>query len=288
MFVQSNSVQAIKKYFKDRLADQFSDSEIKSIVKQSVMERLKITSTEFLLGDNLLLSESDLLFFRSIVKRLQNKEPFQYILGSCEFFGLKFKCDSRALIPRPETEELVSWIESIYDHKQELRIHDLCCGTGCIGLSLKSVFPNSHVLLSDFIDGALELARENADLLKLDVEIQKIDALKDNYKAEPSFDVWVSNPPYIPSGEKSTMKQNVVDFEPHTALFVTDEDALIFYERISKNAINSLKNKGRLFFEIHENLAEKSVEILKFNGFINIELRKDLQGKNRMLMGQKP
>ena len=288
MFVQSNSVEAIKKYFKERLAYRFSESEIKSISKQSVMERLNISSTDYLLGDKLLLSESDLLYFRSIVKRLQNNEPFQYVIGNCDFFGLKFKCDKRALIPRPETEELVHWIESVYSKDEELVIHDVCCGSGCIGLSLKSVFPKSNVLLSDYEDDALELTKENAKLLNLHVEVQKLNALSDNTSFDNKFDVWVSNPPYIPENEKSEMKQHVLEFEPHSALFVPDEDALIFYKQISKNAFKSLKDGGRVFFELHENLFQKSEEVLRETGFINIELRKDLQGKNRMLMGQKP
>lgn len=291
MFVQTNSVSSIKNYFKSKLKDKFSENEIKLIVKESVILRLNITSTDFLLSDDQLLSESDLLYFRGIVKRLLNDEPFQYILGKTEFFGLELKIDSRALIPRPETEELVEWITQGFSQLSELNIIDLCTGSGCIGLALKSYFHNAHLLLTDLSEPALELAIENAFILRMGVETKLFDAtLSSNYSLlKPlSFDICVSNPPYVPFSDHLKMEKNVLDFEPHMALFVENEDPLLFYRSISENALIILKPKGYVFFEIHEDLSNETVQLLKEIGFVNIELRKDLQGKDRMLKAQKP
>lgn len=291
MFVQTNSLKAIKKYFKEKLKEQFSESELNFMLKEAVVQRLNISRAEYLLSEGQLLSESDLLYFRSIVKRLQNHEPFQYIMGSTEFFGLEIKTDSRALIPRPETEELVQWITEEFPQKGVLKIMDLCTGSGCIALALKSYLSNSEILATDFSQEALELANENAKTLNLEIAFGFFDATKnDDYSAFPidSYDVWVSNPPYIPFKDELKMQKNVLNFEPHLALFVENEDPLLFYRTISENALIYLKSEGKIFFEIHADFANETTQLLNDLGFVNIELRKDLQGKGRMLKGQKP
>ncbi len=284
MFVQTNSVQAVKAYFKERLQDQFSESEMKAMLKVAICERLKLSSADYLLCDSNLLSESDLLYFRSIVKRLLNNEPFQYIIGQTEFFGLELKCDARALIPRPETEELVEWVMEVA--APENTLIDFCTGSGCIALALKSQLPKATVYGTDVSKEALELSKENASSLNLDVSFIQHDALSDYLPStltEQSIDIIVSNPPYIPELDKQEMQANVLDFEPHLALFVENDNALIFYKAIALHSARLLKKNGLLFFEIHERLAMETKEAIEALGFVDVEIRKDLQGKDRMI-----
>lgn len=243
MFVQTNSVKAVKSYFKERLKDLFSENEIKFMQKEAVMSRLEMSPSAYLLCDDQLLSESDLLYFRSIVKRLLAHEPFQYIMGKTEFFGIELKTDKRALIPRPETEELVQWISESFPKAQALQIADICTGSGCIALGLKSYFPNATVTATDLSEDALELTKENSLKLNLPLTIMQLDATKLKASDLPQnfYDCWVSNPPYIPNSDKDKMEMNVLDFEPHMALFVENDDPLIFYREIGKSALLHLK-----------------------------------------------
>jgi release factor glutamine methyltransferase len=290
VFVQTNTIREIKIYFNKELIGQFSENEIKLILKESVKDRLGITSEDYIIADNQLLSESDLLFFRNVVKRLQSNEPFQYILGKTEFFGLEMFTDERALIPRPETEELIEWISQEFSSTENWRIADICTGSGCIALALKYTFPNAEIVASDLSISALELAKKNSDKLNLTFHLIHADATKVEFGKpfeENSYDIWVSNPPYIPNAEIESMDKNVLDFEPHIALFVENEDPLLFYRQISLNALRYLKSGGSLFFELHENFAAETLNLLRDLGFVNIVVRKDLQGKNRMLKAQK-
>ncbi len=291
MFVQTNTIQAVKAYFKNRLNSQFTESELNFMLKEAIIQRLKISRADYLLCDQEFLSESDLLYFRSIVKRLMDQEPFQYIIGVTEFYGLELITDSRALIPRPETEELVQWITQQYNGSDSLQIADICTGSGCIALALKLQFKNASVLATDFSQSAVDLANENAKLVGLEIETILLDATTNNPipgKKENLFDCWVSNPPYIPISDQLEMADNVLKFEPHMALFVENNDPLIFYRKISENAHLYLKSGGKLFFEIHERFATETIAVLENFGFVNIQLRKDLQGRDRMLQGQKP
>ena len=293
MFVQTNTVKSIRNYFKEKLSPILSDNEIKLIGNEVVCSRLNLSKAELIGANDFLLSESDLLYFRSIVKRLLNNEPFQYIVGNAYFYGLELKCDKRALIPRPETEELVDWIKNTLSNNREYLIADICSGSGCIALALKSIFSNSRILATDISNDALNLASENANVTSLEIEFHKLDATNkseyfSNESFEPnSFDCWVSNPPYIPINEKKEMHQNILNFEPHVALFVSEDNPLLFYQAISELASIYLKPKGFLFFEIHENFGNEMIQLLQKNGFGNVELKKDLQGKNRMSKAQK-
>jgi len=286
MFVQTNTVEAVKNYFRERLKAQFSESEIRQMLKLAVCERLNMSSADYLLSDRQLLSESDLLYFRSIVKRLQANEPFQYIIGHVEFYGSKLKTDKRALIPRPETEELVRWIVDDHSAQKELNVMDLCSGSGCIALAVKSELTKAKVIGADVSKDALNLARENALSLDLDVQWFELDLLDPAAYArfeEAAFDSWVSNPPYIPHADKTSMAANVLEHEPHLALFVEDHDPLIFYRVIAQQGKKYLKKGGRLYFEIHEELAESVVQLLEKENYHSVEVRQDLQGKNRMV-----
>ena len=291
MFVKRNNVQAIRSYFNERLKSCFSENEIKLMVRECVCSRLGLSVSDYLLSDTFLLSESDLLYFRAVIKRIESNEPFQYILGSTLFYGLEIKTDYRALIPRPETEELVDWIIEDYSNKSSLNILDLCTGSGCIALAIKSKFINSNVHAVDVSKEALSLAKENANNLNLEIEFIEMDVLNTDlfriYELN-SFECWVSNPPYIPRNEAAGLASNVLKFEPSIALFVKNEDPLQFYRTIASAAMLYLKSQGRIYFEIHEQFSEHIFCLMLEIGFVNISLRKDLQGKYRMLMAQKP
>ena len=290
VFVQTNSIQAIKSYFKERLSNQFSENEIKFMLKEAVLQRLNMSASDYLMCDTQRLSESDLLYLRSIVKRLQANEPFQYILGNTEFYGLQIKTDKRALIPRPETEELVDWILEDFKSIPVDQFIDFCTGSGCIALALKSKLLSSKGIATDYSQEALNLTTENVELLNLPILVVFHNALsKESVDTcmVNSCDFIVSNPPYIPVADKDEMHANVLDYEPHLALFVDDSNALLFYKAIGEHALNLLKPNASIYFEIHERLGESTSALLKELGFVNIELRKDLQGKDRMLKAQK-
>ncbi|MEJ6584072.1 MAG: peptide chain release factor N(5)-glutamine methyltransferase [Crocinitomicaceae bacterium] len=289
MFVSSNRLSDIKSYYQSKLAFLFSENEINLMVKYLTIKRLEIIDVEYINSSNSLLSESDLLYFNFALKRLLKNEPFQHIIGNVEFYGLELNCDARALIPRPETEELVDWVFESFDKNSFIEIADLCAGSGCIALALKSKLPNSEIIAAELSKDAIALIEENCIKTNLLVIPMKMDVLIDegytDFEAN-SFDCWVSNPPYIPHKDKEMMSENVLDFEPHMALFVEDNDPLIFYIKLAENARKYLKNNGLLFFEIHEDYSQEMLAMLKQKGFVNIELRKDLQGKARMMRAQ--
>ena len=288
MFVENNTINAIKTYLKEKLVEKFSASEIKLMTNELIKARLNLSSSDLISSGELLLSESDLLFFRSCAKRLLNDEPFQHIIGSTFFYGLELQTDRRALIPRPETEELVDWIVKDYEDKSSIRIIDLCTGTGCIALALKSVFKTASIDAIDVSLDALTLTKENSNALGLELNFRQLDVLSESAFSPriflpESYDVWVSNPPYIPESDKEDMAKNVLEYEPEIALFVENEEPLKFYLKIAQDALLFLKSDGALYFEIHEDFGAQIEVLLKSFGFVNIELRKDLQGKTRMV-----
>lgn len=287
MFVSDNSLNAVKQYFNERLNSIFSERELKLMFQLSAEKRLNLSPSDLFLGTDIRLSESDLLFFRSIVKRLQAGEPFQYIHGDTEFYGLLLKTDARALIPRPETEELVDWILQD-DSSKWTDVLDVCTGSGCIALALKSKLPQTNVIGVDISEDALSLSKENASFTKLSVTFSKKDALVDSlFERENSLDIIVSNPPYVLDQEKELMKSHVLDFEPHLALFVADQTPFLFYDAIASQAQSCLKVGGWLYFEINEQFGHEMIDLMKRYGFKSVELKEDLQGKSRMIRGQK-
>ena len=290
MFVKSNVLSEIKLYFNKELSNLYSSSELRLIIKELTIQRFEISTSEYMSFSNTKLSESDLLFYRSALKRLKNEEPFQYILGETWFYDLNLKVDPRALIPRPETEELVDWVNNDLKTLQSPVVMDLCSGSGCIALALKSNLSVSEIVATEFSQGALSLIEENKIKTGLDIEVAPMQVLKNeqylSFKKE-SFDCWVANPPYIPEKEKALMAPNVLEHEPHMALFVEDNDPLIFYRVIAENAMIYLKEGGALFYEIHEELTHPMLALLEDIGFVNIEVRKDLQGKDRMMKALK-
>ena len=218
--------------------------------------------------------------------QLKLEKPIQYILGATQFMDLEFKVNENVLIPRPETEELVRWIvddlEIIGD--KEINILDIGTGSGCIGISLAKYLKNARVDALDISKNALEVARENASLNKVDVGFIKADILKLEY-LEDKYHIIVSNPPYVRMLEKEQMKSNVIENEPELALFVEDKDPLVFYRKISEFAKSNLKKGGCLYFEINQYLGEETKALLE-NDFYDVELHKDMFGNDRMLKGK--
>jgi len=248
-------------------------------------------------GKLIMLKDRDISFINmqkllSILNDLQIGKPIQHILEEAHFYGSVFKVNEHVLIPRPETEELVDWMISAYssrlsiDDIKKISILDIGTGSGCIPITLKKHLRNAEVSTLDVSADAIVVARENA--LQIGVQINFIEADILTFKSKQKFDIIVSNPPYIRDLEKVDMHNNVLIHEPHLALFVSDENPLIFYKAIAEFAKTNLKPVGKLYFEINEYLGNETVEMLKDKGFVNIELRQDMQGKDRMVKAESP
>ncbi len=223
-----------------------------------------------------------------LLRRLLSQEPLQYVTGEAWFCGLKFYVDKNVLIPRPETEELVEWIISNVKFPVEsLRILDIGTGSGCIAVSLKRRIRKAEVWACDLSEAALTVARKNAEELGASVNFRALDFLNtENREQLPVFDIIVSNPPYIPEQDKSSLQPNVLNHEPAVALFVPDRDPLVFYRAIAAFGQTHLTPGGRVYTEIHENLGEATLSVFIAAGY-SAELKKDMQGKNRMVKAER-
>jgi release factor glutamine methyltransferase len=219
-----------------------------------------------------------------IAERLMRQEPVQYVLNESWFCGLKFYVDENVLIPRPETEEMVEWIISNCKFPvDELSILDIGTGSGCVAISLKRRIRKAEVWACDISPAALEIAKRNAGTLGTDVKFARFDFLdRQEWVKLPSFDIIVSNPPYVPEKDKGQMQPNVLQYEPATALFVPDNDPLIFYRAIAEFGKTHLKSGGSIYTEIHESLGETTTALFRAKGF-EAEIKKDMQGKERMM-----
>lgn len=220
-----------------------------------------------------------------IFGRLMEGEPVQYVLGLAEFCGRWFSVRPGVLIPRPETEELCAWITADSKASASPKVLDIGTGSGCIAITLQLDMPESKVTAWDISADALDVARENAQQLGANVNFVKLDAL--NAKPEGEWDVIVSNPPYICEKEKKDMAVNVLEHEPHTALFVPDTDPLLFYRAITRLAVQTLSKGGRLYFEINPIYADDTCHMMRAEGMTAVELRSDMYGKQRMAKGVK-
>lgn len=238
-----------------------------------------------ILNDEFPTNENSERGLKQAINELSQHSPIQHILGSVEFYGCELKVDKRALIPRPETEELVDWI-LIENTLEAPSILDIGTGTGCIPIALKNAIPNAKVVAVDVSEDALRLAQENAKQNGIEVDFRCLDILNDNFPFD-QLDMVVSNPPYIPESDKAEMSSNVLAYEPHLALFVENHDPLIFYRRIAELAFRHLKIGGILYFEIHERFGKEMIKLVEDIGFTNVLIKKDLQGKDRMLQAQK-
>tara|TARA_B100000963_G_C22597565_1_gene658635 strand:- start:764 stop:1654 length:891 start_codon:yes stop_codon:yes gene_type:complete len=295
MLFKSSHYNQVKASFKTALGDRFSPSEIGLIWRESLNHFFGISQNEQITARDMVFSSNQCEKLKSLIIRLNNGEPFQYIIGEVEFLGLTLQIDSRALIPRPETEELTAWIIPEYQQNAQ-SVLDVCSGSGCISLALSDAFEKAQVIGIDISAEAVQLAEENALALKLPVVYQTIDILNTQAFSEclakttqnnGLFDVVVSNPPYILKQEKQEIESTVLDHEPELALFVPNEDPMLFYRSIAQSIAPYLSTKGSLYFECHYLYLEDIRVMLTELGYKNVEKRKDLQGKWRLLKAQK-
>ena len=280
------NLKELKTYFISSIKNLYPIEEVLSFFNLLAEKQLGLSRIKIALQPEKEISEAEKLNFDNAIYRLGNFEPIQYILGDTEFFGLPFRVDNNVLIPRPETEELVDWIVD-ETQNNEATILDIGTGSGCISISLAKHLPKTKVYGLDVSTDALQVAKQNAELNKVDVTFVKADVLDENswelIFEYVKFDTIVSNPPYIRILEKKLMKSNVILHEPDIALFVEDEDPLLFYRKIAKLSKIYLKPEGTLYFEINEYLSKEMKEMLEFEGFKDVEIRKDIFKKDRMI-----
>ena len=269
--------------FITKLSVTYQKEEVLSFFKILCEEYLNITPTKLLLVGEELINKEQLDMFSKVIIRLLNEEPIQYILNTTSFYGLDFICTPSALIPRPETEELVDWI--LKSEKNKISILDIGTGTGCIPISLAKNNTDYTVSALDISDVALELAKDNAQKNEVDISFISADIL--SYTSDKRYDLIVSNPPYVRNLEKIKIQNNVLNFEPPLALFVDDDDPLVFYRAILEFAKSNLSEKGSVYFEINENLFNEMESLLASYRFSEIELKKDVFGKYRFIRGLK-
>ena len=283
-------LQELQVQFHRTLDAIYGAGEVRSIFYLLIDFYFKHSRLDMALDTELTLSEVQKTIILNALKRLKNEEPVQYITGQTEFFGLPFFVTKNTLIPRPETEDLVRWIIENYNNLAPIRILDIGTGTGCIAIALAKHFKNAVISALDVSEKAIAVAHKNAQLNGVKIHFVEKDILETThmiFDPEEAFDVIVSNPPYVRHQEKEQMKPNVLKYEPHLALFVDDHNPLKYYAAISRFAVNNLKKKGALYFEINEYLGADMVMLLKENRFNDIELKKDVFGKDRMVKGVK-
>lgn len=272
-------------YIKEQLRDYYEESEIKSFYYLMMESVCRLDKQSVLLGKDTQISPDEKQLIEKMVEDLKKFRPIQYVLGEAEFYGLKFKVDEHVLIPRPETEELVERIlKKFIVHRSPFTILDIGTGSGCIAVALAKFFPDAEVYALDISEKALEVAAKNARNNQVEVQFVRHDIFEDLPGNLPGqWDIIVSNPPYITPAEKEMMSKNVLDYEPHAALFVPQEKPLLFYGRIAGIARNCLKENGKLYFETSAFHGEAAAEMLKEKGFGDVRLFRDISGRDRMI-----
>lgn len=278
----------IKEYrtqFIDALTPIYDAGEAESFFYLILEEKHQLKRIDLALHPDLVFSEEEIAVWNSILEPLKKEIPIQYLLGKTSFYGLDFEVNENVLIPRPETEELVEWIIKSnlkIEKLKNLKILDIGTGSGCIAISLAKNLPDARVYAIDVSEKALATAQKNAEINNVNVTFinQNILAAED---LEQQFDVIVSNPPYVRNLEKEEIKKNVLDNEPHLALFVEDNNALVFYKKIAELAQKNLSPNGQLYFEINQYLGKEMIDLLEKMNFKNIELKKDIYGNDRMI-----
>lgn len=280
------TISNLKSNFIHALSGIYPSEEIESFFNILAQEFLNLSRIQIALDRDQFVSTEKVEKIKTATERLKMYEPIQYIVGDTEFFGLTFKVNPNTLIPRPETEELVQYIindvSELKNNSNHVELLDIGTGSGCIAISLAKNLQNSKVSAMDVSSEALKIANENACENKVNITFLEQDILL--CKALPGkYDIIVSNPPYVRELEKEWMQPNVLKHEPELALFVKDSDPLIFYRKIAELSRDSLKPNGKLFFEINEYLGEEMTELLVGLGFRDIEVKKDIFEKDRML-----
>lgn len=285
MRVPSNSARDVRKYYASLLSRLYDDREALYIIELLLEKYFGMSRIDIALNDNLRLNESELLQINSSVKELLTGKPIQYLLGETEFCGLKFVVDENVLIPRPETAEIVERI--IENSVGGEKILDLGTGSGCIAVTLSKRIPEAAVTAIDISEGALSIARRNAEYSDAKVDFRRDDILNLHLDEDEQFDIIVSNPPYICESEKSQMHKNVKDFEPSEALFVHDYEPFIFYRAIFETAERHLKENGIIYLEINEKFGAEMKSLASEYGFGEIMILKDFREKERCLTAKK-
>jgi release factor glutamine methyltransferase len=308
-------LKSYKTKFFQELSSLYDEKEIESFFYLILENFHQIKRIDLALNPQMEMNDKQLLHWESILSDLKKQKPIQYILGETEFYGLPFLVNENTLIPRPETEELVELIIKQNSKSEippepkvngaklnsKLKILDIGTGSGCIAISLVKNISNVEVYAIDISEEALETAKKNAQINQVEIHFIQADILKinnleqlptsnpkletHNPKLETQFDIIVSNPPYVRILEKQEINPNVLEYEPHLALFVEDEDALLFYRKIAQLALKSLSPNGRLYFEINQYLGKETVELIESFGFKNVVLHKDIYGNDRMIEG---
>ncbi len=285
-----NSSKIIFNQLVSEITPVYEENEAKSIIYLLLEHYLKISKTDILLDNPV----SQLFDFTEIIRRIKAQEPVQYVIGETEFYGRKFKVTPDTLIPRPETEELVQLTVNSFLENREQRIDnqhlqsqttilDIGTGSGCIAISLACELPNSQVYAYDISEKALKIAKENAEINSIKVIFEEVNILESFTIHHSPFNIIVSNPPYVMNAEKAEMEKNVLEYEPHLALFVEDDNPLIFYKKIAEFAAKNLTDKGWCIVEINQALGLETAELFWNEGFHYVEVIKDMFGKDRMV-----
>ena len=285
--MSSNLVRDCRRYYAGELEKIYGSNEANALIMILLEHYFGIDRVKIALEPELRLSESELLTLHFAVKELLKNKPIQYIIGVTEFCGMQFQVDENVLIPRPETEELVSQLVSCSVSQlssPSCRILDIGTGSGCIAISLAKLIKNSEVTAIDISEKALLVAKKNAEANGVSVNFIQADIL--NIKEglfDKKFDIIVSNPPYVCESEKKEMRANVLEYEPASALFVSDDDPLLFYRKILDFAQKNLKEGGEVWFEINEKLGAETKKLCIDKKFKNVEIISDFRGKNRIV-----
>jgi len=290
----------LKTKFLEDLTILYPKEEILSFFSLLIDFKLDLSKVDIALHPNLTIEENTLNFFYNALNDLQNEKPIQYIIGTTEFYGLPFYVNNNVLIPRPETEELVEWMlnklnlqnSALKAQPSTLNILDIGTGSGCIAIALAKNLPDASVVAIDISTDALQIAQQNALLNKVNINFIEHDILNpktlqssSNIEQHLKFDIIVSNPPYVRHLEKQEITDNVLLHEPHLALFVENDNPLLFYDKIADFAKRNLTENGQIYFEINQYLGQETTRLLKEKGFKNIELKKDFLGNDRMVRG---
>lgn len=314
MKTPSNSVRDCRRYYAGELEKLYGSDEANALIMILLEHYFNIDKIKIALEPDLRLSESELLTLHFAVKELLKNKPVQYIIGETEFCGMRFFVNENVLIPRPETEELVNQLISCSVNQLAVNPHpsfrpdierremvaekspanisilDIGTGSGCIAISLAKLLKDSDVTAVDISEKALEVARKNAETNEVNVHFVHDDILNPHVKtygrASQQFDIIVSNPPYVCESEKSEMRANVLDYEPSTALFVSDNDPLVFYRKILEFAQKTLKPNGAVWFEINEKFGKEMKNLCLEKGFKNVEIIRDFRGRERVVRAQ--
>ncbi|MCD4730020.1 MAG: peptide chain release factor N(5)-glutamine methyltransferase [Bacteroidales bacterium] len=284
MKVPSNKIGDIRSYYSQKLFKFYDERETEIFIFMLIEEYSGISKLDIFINPEQTINESELLKIHFAVKDLMNYKPIQYILGKTEFYGFPILVNTNVLIPRPETEELVDWVVNDIGQNQEYRVLDIGSGSGCIAIALKHALPILNIQAIDFSLGAIDLAEQNAKMNQADVSFYHINLLdKNEWGKLGYYDIIISNPPYVRHAEKSQMKKNVLNYEPESAVFVENNNPLIFYKSLAEFGLDHLNLNGSMYCEINQYLGDETYKLFKNLGFKDVQLKKDIKGNSRFV-----